>query len=154
MTDAGGKLYHATLIARDGRGVLLRGASASGKSDLGLRLIDRGGMLVADDQVWLTAEGGKLTGMAPDRLRGLIEVRGLGIISLPVTAVAPVSLVVDLDHSARVPRLPAAEKVTILGVELPRLRLNAFEASAPIKVELALDAPARIGQEGHPEETL
>lgn len=153
MTDAGPKLYHATLVARGGRGILLRGASASGKSDLGLRLIDRGALLVADDQVALTAEDGHLIGRAPASLRGLIEVRGLGIISLPVEDHAVISLVIDLDLAARVPRLPSPEKVTILGVELPRLRLNAFEASAPIKAELAFEAPGRIGQEGHPEKT-
>ena len=54
---AGRLLLHATAVAIDGRAVLLRGASGSGKSDLALRLIDAGARLVADDQSELYRRG-------------------------------------------------------------------------------------------------
>ena len=146
--DGGPWMLHATLVARGGTGVLLRGPSASGKSDLGLRLIDRGALLVADDQVRLRVEEGRLIGSAPAALRGLIEVRGLGILSLPVEDHATVALVIDLDMAARIPRLPTRDRLMLHGIGVPRLRLNAFEASTPIKIELALADPAAIGREG------
>ncbi|WP_040850329.1 HPr kinase/phosphorylase, partial [Nitrospirillum viridazoti] len=73
---------HATCVSVGGAGVLLRGASGSGKSDLALRLVDAGALLVADDQVALAADptATLLTATAPERLAGLIEVRGLGIL--------------------------------------------------------------------------
>ena len=61
-----GELFvHASCVALDGNGVLLRGPSGSGKSDLALRLIDGGAVLVADDQVALTVEGEKILASAP-----------------------------------------------------------------------------------------
>lgn len=70
---------HATTIAIDGAGVLLRGPSASGKSDLALRLIDDGARLVADDRTVLALRDGIVEASAPPSIRGKIEVRGLGI---------------------------------------------------------------------------
>ncbi len=121
---------HASCVSRAGQGVLIRGESGSGKSDLALRLMDRGFALVADDRVVLRG------GMAepPDALRGMIEVRGVGI--LRVTPVFPVtvSLVVRLLEQA--PRLPEPVRDPVLGV--PEIVLCAREASAVLKVELAL----------------
>src|SRR3546814_17418763 len=74
---------HATCIAIDGRGILLRGPSGSGKSDLALRLIDGGALLVADDQVILTEADGELTASAPATTAGRMEVRGIGVVDMP-----------------------------------------------------------------------
>jgi serine kinase of HPr protein (carbohydrate metabolism regulator) len=134
----------ATCVVVEGVGVLLRGPSGSGKSDLALRLIDGGGALVADDGVELrraeTRVIARLPPAAPDSVRGRIEVRGLGIMSVPAVAEARVDLVIDLVSSAAVARLPEPEIAEFLGVKLPLLRLHALEPSAPAKVRLAVRA--------------
>ncbi len=134
-------MIHATTVAfrRAGawRAVLLTGRSGSGKSDLALRLIDRGAMLVADDYTDLRAFDGRLLAMPPARIAGRIEIRGLGIVTLPHKAEAEVSLVAVLDVPPE--RMPEPDAVTLAGVALPRVALAPFEASAPIKLERALD---------------
>ena len=142
-------LVHATCVAIDGQAVLLRGPSGSGKSDLALRLIDEGAVLVADDQVLLEAtrlETGEvcLMASAPAALSGLLEVRNVGIVNCDAVASAAVRLVIDLDHAATLERLPKSETCALLGVDLPRFTLNPFEASAPAKLRMAL-GECRIG---------
>ena len=140
------KLLHATCVAMDGHGgpfgVLLRGPSGAGKSDLALRLIDRGARLVADDQCEVAREeraaGARLIARAPAEIAGALEVRGLGITEMPSLGQVPVALIVDLVAPEAVKRLPEAAREEILGVDLPRLALNAFEAAAPAKLDLAL----------------
>jgi serine kinase of HPr protein (carbohydrate metabolism regulator) len=127
---------HATCIAIGGRGVLLRGRSASGKSDLALRLIDRGAALVSDDYTRLRVEGGRLIAAAPETISGRIEVRGLGILDMPALAEAPVCLLADLDRE--VTRMPDEALESLLGVDIPRMAISALEPSAPIKLEMAL----------------
>jgi serine kinase of HPr protein (carbohydrate metabolism regulator) len=129
---------HATCIALGASGVLIRGPSGSGKSDLALRLIDDGAALVADDQVDVRAEDGALVAAAPEAIAGLIEVRGVGIVRVPQTGPVPVALVVDLVGREAVERLPGATSVALEGIDLPRIALCPFEASAPVKVRLAL----------------
>ncbi len=128
---------HGTCVLLSGIGVLLRGESGRGKSDLALRLIDGGALLVADDRVVLQSEPGRLTASSPPALAGLLEVRGVGILPVPSTPSAPVGLVVDLVSRPEVERLPEAETETLLGVALPRLGLCAFDASTPAKIRLA-----------------
>ncbi len=127
---------HASTVAIAGRAVLIEGPSGAGKSDLALRLIDRGAVLVSDDYTILTAEGDILVASAPAAIAGRIEIRGIGI--LPITHIerAPVAILVSL--SGQVPRLPEAESRCFEGVAIPAIRLDSREASAPIKVELAL----------------
>ena len=127
---------HATCIAIGGRGVLLRGRSASGKSDLALRLIDRGAALVSDDYTRLRVESGRLIAAAPETISGRIEVRGLGILDMPALAEAPVCLLADLDRE--VPRMPEGAFETLFGIDIPRVAISALEPSAPIKLEMAL----------------
>src|SRR3954454_10030977 len=102
----GSCLGHAAAVAIDGRAVLLRGPSGSGKSDLALRLIEAGARLVADDQSEVWRQGDALLVRAPSTIAGLIEVRGLGILRLDALAEAPVGLVADLMAADRIERLP------------------------------------------------
>lgn len=133
-------MIHATCVAIDGAGVLLRGPSGSGKSDLALRLIDGGAQLVADDQVVLERLGDGLWASAPPTIRGRMEVRGIGIVDLPCLDAVPVGLIVDLVAGDSVERLPEAAVEDLDGVRVPRLSLAALEASAPAKVRLAVRA--------------
>ncbi len=127
---------HATTVAIDGRAVLIQGPSGSGKSDLALRLIDRGALLVSDDYTELFRRGDTLVARAPATIAGRIEVRGVGIASLLATGETPVALIVRLDRQPD--RLPEARRRPLLDVEVPEMALDPFPASAPIKVELAL----------------
>ena len=142
---------HGTCVAVGGRGVLLRGPSGAGKSDLALRRIDAGAKLVADDQSLLTrrddgrgdGRGAGLTATCPPEIKDRLEVRGLGLEQLPALAEAPLALIVDLTASGEVERLPEPQAESLLGVELPRMALAPFEASAPAKIKLALQRAAQ-----------
>lgn len=125
-------------------GVLLRGPSGSGKSDLALRMIDAGALLVADDRVELRVDQGRLMARAPAALAGLLEVRGVGLMPMPAVAEAEVGLVVDLVPREAVERLPDEEAAELLGRAVPRLALYPFDASTPAKLKLAATA-ARAG---------
>ncbi len=138
-------LLHGTCIEFAGAGVLVRGPSGSGKSDLALRLIDRGARLVADDQVEVTASGDHLVAAAPEALVGMLEVRGLGIVVDETVASARLALVVDLVAAEQVERMPKDEPVTIEGIAVVLLRLAPFQASAAAKVRLAV-RHARAGE--------
>jgi serine kinase of HPr protein (carbohydrate metabolism regulator) len=129
---------HASSIMVDGRVVLIAGRSGSGKSDLALRLIDRGALLVADDYTHIEGRDGRLIASAPPQIAGRIEVRGVGIVELASAVEGNVALLVDLDRA--VERMPAEPLPTTAldGIAIPTLGLSAFEASAPIKVEQAL----------------
>lgn len=134
-------IRHAGLIARRmggvWRGVLIEGASGSGKSDLALRAMDQGFRLVADDRVLLWASEGRLYGRAPDALRGLIEVRGVDVLALEPVAFCEVALLARLETPERLPDL-ATE--AILGIPLPLLAVEPFESSAPAKLGRAMQA--------------
>ena len=137
----------ATCVAVDGLGVLLRGPSGSGKSELALQLIDGGARLVADDGVELRRQGERLFARlppgAPDSVRRRIELRGLGILPAPAVAEAPLDLVIDLVPTDALERLPETLTVELLGVAIPLLRLSAQEPSAAAKVRLAVRAGPR-----------
>jgi serine kinase of HPr protein (carbohydrate metabolism regulator) len=136
-------LVHGTTVAVDGAAVLLRGAPGSGKSDLALRLLDRGALLVADDQTRLVRRGEAVVASAPETIAGRIEVRGVGILAVPSVAEAPLRLVVDLVAADRGERLPEPRTVRLLGLEIPLLSVAPFEASAAVKLRYALGALAQ-----------
>jgi serine kinase of HPr protein (carbohydrate metabolism regulator) len=128
---------HASTVAIDGKAVLIGGPSGSGKSDLALRLIDRGAVLVSDDYTIVRRTGAELLASAPANIAGKMEVRGLGIVDMPNAADIPVALFVDLDAEPQ--RLPEPGETRMLaGVAVPVVALNGHENSAPIKVELSL----------------
>ena len=131
---------HGTCVEIAGHGVLLRGPSGCGKSDLALRLIDGGATLVADDRVDLTIEDHTLMASSPANIRGMIEVRGVGLARLPALARAPLAMVIDLvDHEA-VDRLPAPAVCSLLGIDVRRLCLAPRSASTAAKVRIAVGA--------------
>lgn len=128
---------HASCVAIGDRGVLLAGPSGSGKSDLALRLIDRGAVLVSDDYTELVPEGRRLLASPPERIAGKIEMRGLGILEREWVSGVPVCLLIDL--ACQPERLPEQATRMLAGVAIPLLGLSALEASAAIKVEAALN---------------
>ncbi|HEY1125088.1 MAG TPA: HPr kinase/phosphatase C-terminal domain-containing protein [Sphingobium sp.] len=131
------KTIHATCVAIGGNGLLLMGTSGSGKSDLALRLIDRGAVLVSDDYTALTVVHGQLHASPPTNIAGLLEIRHIGIVNLPYVIDIPIALAIALDEKPeRMPDQPAM--IDLLGLSLPCMALAGPEASAPIKAELAL----------------
>lgn len=130
---------HATTVAIDGLAVLIEGASGSGKSDLALRLIDRGAILVSDDQTLVVRSGKTLLARAPTTIAGRIEVRGIGILAMPHVDDVPVGLLVRVDGA--IERMPERRARKIAGIDVRQFAVAPFEASAPIKVELALRNP-------------
>ena len=73
---------HATLLEIYGHGVLLTGTSGIGKSEIALELVRRGHRLVADDRVDVVNINKKLIGSCPELTKGVMEVRGIGIINV------------------------------------------------------------------------
>ena len=141
MTTLSSETVHASTVAIDGQAVLIAGRPGSGKSDLALRLIDRGAVLVSDDYTILTRSGDGLVASAPETIRGRMEVRGVGLVEMPFESGVPVALIVTVDDT--VPRMPSPNQSrTLAGFDLPLVALAAFEDSAPIKVELALKSLA------------
>ena len=129
---------HASTVAMDGRAVLISGPSGSGKSDLTLRLLDRGFTLVSDDQTIVRREDDHLIASPPPNIAGKLEIRGIGIVEMEHVGDIPVALLVEL--TSDIQRLPDDDRERpILGVSLPLVSVDAMAASAPSKVALALD---------------
>lgn len=135
-------LLHGSCAALAGEGVLLLAPPGGGKSELLLRLIGQGWILVADDQVMLEADQGQLRASPPATLAGRMEVFGLGLLERLPWQAAPLRLVAHLVPQAEVPRLPEPATWTALGIALPALGLNGAAASAPEILRRALDVLA------------
>lgn len=128
---------HATCVDWDGTGLLIRGPEGAGKSDLALRLIDAGAKLVADDRCDVAASEGGLAARAPETIAGRLEVRGLGIVTVPEAAPETrVVAVVELMPESGIERLPAAAETEVAGVALPLYRLDPAAASAVARLRL------------------
>ena len=129
---------HASTVAVDGRAVLITGPSGSGKSDLALRLLDRGFTLVSDDQTIVKRDGERLIASPPPNIAGKLEIRGIGIVEMETARDVPVALLVEL--TGEIQRLPDdSRERPVLGVPIPLVSIDAMTASAPSKVALALD---------------
>ena len=129
---------HASTVAIDGRAVLISGPSGSGKSDLALRLLDRGFGLVSDDQTLVRREGDRLVATPPPNIAGKLEIRGIGIVDMDNLTDVPIALLVEL--TSDIQRMPDdSRERPILGVPLPLIGIDAMAASAPSKVAVALD---------------
>ena len=133
---------HASVALVGERGVLIRGASGSGKSSLLLALMSSANaMLVADDRAHLRAEQGRVIAHVPDAIAGLMEIRGVGIVRRTYTASAAIDLVVDLLPLAKCPRLPGADEARAMleGIAVPRIfiAIGAHDGVARVTAALA-----------------
>ncbi len=137
MAIVSSETLHASCVAIGEHAVLIEGRSGAGKSDLALRLIDRGAALVSDDYTVLMRSARKLVATPPATIAGKIEVRGLGILDMPYRDRVAVALLVELvDEVERMPPEPQMRRIA--GIDVPVVAMNGHDASGPIKVELAL----------------
>lgn len=134
-------IHQASCVAIGGRAVLIEGPPGSGKSSLALALIDRGAVLIGDDGVTLSSQGARLFASPPPRIAGLIEVRNLGLLTMPVLSEAPAALVLRLDPEAE-RFIDTAQEIELAGHTLPLIRLWPGGEVLALKAELAL---ARYG---------
>lgn len=131
-----GVIANVTAVAIGGRGLLIEGPPGAGKSSLALMLIDRGAVLIGDDAIAWRREGDRLVAAPPPHISGRIEMRGVGLLTLPTT-VAPVALVLHLVSEA--PRLPeAADRCDRGGVMVPALPFVPGDAGQALRAEWAL----------------
>ncbi len=124
---------HGGLLSIYGKGVLIRGESGMGKSEIALELVKRGHVLVADDRVDCYRIHNKIVGEAPELLSGMLEIRGIGIINVSrmfgvssVLASAEVNFEVVLvpwEKGMNFDRVGIEEKKydRILGVDIPKI---------------------------------
>lgn len=134
---------HATGLALADRGIVIAGKSGSGKTQLALALVWQGqavglfARLVGDDQLLLSAHRGRLLCAAPATIAGLAEVRGLGPVGVAHEAKAPVDLLVRLVGRDAAERLPETRTETLLGHEIPVLRLAGDDRQAAVMAVMA-----------------
>ena len=139
---------HASTVAVDGRAVLISGPSGSGKSDLALRLLDRGFTLVSDDQTIVRREGNRLIASAPPTIKGKLEIRGVGIVEMETVTDVPVALYVEL--TSEIVRLPDDRRERpVLGVNRPLISVDGQTASAASKPRLRTSMPTAAGTSRH-----
>lgn len=131
-------LIHASCADFSGAGVLLCGGSGCGKSDLCLRLLDAGARLVADDQTIVENENGVLIARCPERIRGLLEIRGIGVVETPCVPETRVRAKIVLRPDAEIDRMPDFRTERMENVSVPVFFLDAFTASAVLKVKTVL----------------
>jgi len=115
-----------------------------GKSDVALRLLQRGWRLLSDDQTHVVVRDGVAQASSPLSISGMMEVRGVGVVSIPGAATSgrdyAVALVVDLvNDPSQVERLPDLLTCDVMGVSLPCVRVYGFAASAPDVITVALE---------------
>lgn len=136
------QLIHASCVQFLSKGLLIVGPSASGKSDLSLRLMDEGAQLVSDDQVEIRAEttetGRKIIACAPQKIRGLIELRGYGIVPVPYEQSTHLDLVIELKPFKELERLSYLHDYPLLGCSLPKMMVDAAWPSSVSRIKFVL----------------
>lgn len=126
---------NVTCVALAGRGLLIIGAPGRGKTSLALALIDRGAVLVGDDGIMVEQGPDRIWAHPPRNIAGKLEIRGVGIATLP-TSSAPLCLALDLDEEPE--RYPQPKSWTFQGQPLPRLAFRGGDSLQAIRAEYAL----------------
>ena len=130
LTPAASLALHATAVVFRDQGLLLRGPSGAGKSSLALDLIASAASpacfvrLIGDDRVRLTAANGRLIARPYEAIKGLIEVRNIGIVRRPFEEACIVRGLIDLGGAAE--RMPGKDDgaIELLGIRIYHRTVN------------------------------
>lgn len=145
MNPEDAQQIHATAVAIDKHGIMIVGPSGSGKSDLAIRLIDRGARLISDDQVLASRQENIVILNAPASIAGKIELHSVGIFDIPFVSDIRLVMIVHLTHDAE--RFPMDAQLELLcGMNISSINLDGRTSSAPIKVEMALQKIVNSGK--------
>ena len=128
------KRFHSTSLVVEDSGILIIGESGIGKSDLALRMIDSGAMLIADDITICKKINNFIYLFSPEETKGLLEVREIGIITVPFIENIKLSLVVQLINEENI-RYPENENYLILGIKVPKIKIYGKNSSAVAKIK-------------------
>ncbi len=131
-------LYHASCVEFQGKGILILGESGTGKSDLALRLIDRGAKLVSDDYVEVNIEDDLLYASPAPNIEGLIEVRGVGLKKCEFVSKVTLRMAIETCDRDKIERLPEQACFDHEGIKIPFFKIDAFAASAIAKIKMML----------------
>ena len=132
------KRIHSTSVVIDDNGVLILGDSGSGKSDLALRLIDNGATLISDDISICRKNSNNIYLYCPAEIKGLLEVREIGIITVPFVERIKLRLVVNLKSNNN-ERFPKDSCFRILGIKIPIINIEGKNSSAVAKIKVKLN---------------
>ncbi len=132
------KRMHSSSVVIDDNGVLILGDSGSGKSDLALRLIDNGATLISDDISICRKNLNNIYLYCPPEIKGLLEVREIGIITVPFVEKIKLQLVVNL-KSKNSQRFPKDNSLKILGIKIPLINIDGKNSSAVAKIKVKLN---------------
>ncbi|MEM9331578.1 MAG: HPr kinase/phosphatase C-terminal domain-containing protein [Pseudomonadota bacterium] len=137
------KTHHGNCLTVSGVGILITGASGSGKSSLTMGLLETAkreglcGQFVSDDRVILKRRGDKVFAYPPESLKGKIELRGYGIIEYPSVESTEVSLVVELTDDADIERMPEIQHREISGIQVPLVHVPKQHEQAALRIVFA-----------------
>ena len=132
------KRIHSTSVVIDDNGVLILGDSGSGKSDLALRLIDNGATLISDDISICRKNSNNIYLYCPPEIKGLLEVREIGIITVPFVERIKLRLVVNLNSNNN-ERFPKDTSFRIMGIKIPTINIEGKNSSAVAKIKVKLN---------------
>ncbi len=132
------KRLHATSVAMEDNGVAIFGDPGSGKSDLALRLIDSGATLISDDITIFSKLEKNINLFGIENTKGLLEVREVGIITVPYIEGIKLKLVVRLTDKL-IERIPKKNQINLLGLKFPKLEINGKNPSSVAKVKVKLN---------------
>ena len=132
------KKFHSTSVVIEDLGLLIIGQSGSGKSDLALRLIDSGATLISDDLTICKKIGDYLYLYPHSKTKGLLEVREIGIMTVPYVENIKLTLVVELVEQ-EFERIPRTMSCNILGIKFPNIKIFGKNSSAVAKIKIKLN---------------
>lgn len=132
------KKFHSTSVVIEDAGVLITGKSGFGKSDLALRLIDSGATLISDDVTICEKIGDSIFLFPPNETKGLLEVREIGIMTVPYIENIKLSLLVELVET-EIDRLPQKSFTKLLNIKIKKIKIQGKNSSSVAKIKLKIN---------------
>jgi len=132
------KRVHSTSVVIEDAGVMIIGKSGSGKSDLALRLIDSGATLISDDITICETIGKSIFLFSPNETKGLLEVREIGIMTVPYIENIKLTLLVELDEEESC-RFPKKNFTKLMNIKIQKIKIQGKNSSSVAKIKLKIN---------------